>query len=64
MAEREGKKTLGRREFIMAAGGGAVGVAAVAAKPAKAASPQKEAAGDGGYRKTDHIKKYYELTRF
>ena len=52
-----------RRDFLKkaAVAVGATG-AAVAAGPARAekASPRAE---DGGYRETDHVRKYYELAR-
>ena len=59
-------KSLPRREFLKAAGatGAAAGVAAVAlsGNTVKAAVPN--GVSKSGYRETDHVKKYYELSRF
>ena len=60
-------KSLPRREFLKAAGatGAAAGVAAVAlsgGSTVKAAVPN--GGSKSGYRETDHVKKYYELSRF
>ncbi|MFQ5765528.1 MAG: ubiquinol-cytochrome c reductase iron-sulfur subunit N-terminal domain-containing protein [Rhodospirillales bacterium] len=58
-------KSLPRRDFLRAAGiaSGAAGVAAVAltGKSSKAAVP--EGGKSGGYRETEHIRKYYESAR-
>lgn len=56
-------RSTSRRDLLKLAGL-AVGVAGVAAAatPAKAAVPV-ERASDGGYRETEHVRKYYELAR-
>ena len=55
-----------RRDFLKAAGvtGGVASVAAVAlaSKSVTAAAP--ESGKTSGYRETEHVKKYYESTRF
>ena len=59
-----GRKSPGRRDFLKLAGVGTVagGTALLAGRPAKAA------AADGpegrGYRKTKHVKQYYDLVKF
>ena len=59
-------KSLPRREFLKAAGatGAAAGVAAgaLSGNTVKAAAPN--GGSKSGYRETDHVKKYYELSRF
>ncbi|HST01049.1 MAG TPA: formate dehydrogenase [Usitatibacter sp.] len=61
------KRTEDRRKFLLAAGLGGAGAAAVVAgvKGTKApASGGVEAkATDDGYRETDHIRKYYKTTQ-
>lgn len=59
-------KTTDRRKFLMAAGLGSAGAAALAIGGRKAAkvaqaAPQQDAAS--GYRETDHIRKYYKTTK-
>lgn len=54
-----------RRSFLKLAGAGVVGSGAALAStvvPAEAASPVETA--EGGYRETDHVKRYYELAKF
>ena len=59
--------SLGRRDFFRKAGlgAGAAGVVAagLTAGKAEAKSPAKTGAG-AGYRETEHVRKYYELSRF
>ena len=60
-------KTTDRRKFLMAAGLGSAGAAALAIGGRKAAkvaqaAPQGEDA-PSGYRETDHIRKYYKTTK-
>jgi hypothetical protein len=59
--------TVGRRDFFRKAGlgAGAVGAAAVGISTAgaKAAEPAKSP-NAAGYRETEHVKKFYELSRF
>jgi hypothetical protein len=54
-----------RRNFLKLAGAvtgaAAAAVAGTAAQAATDARPQGE---DGGYRETDHVKRYYDLARF
>ena len=52
-----------RRDFLKkaAVAVGAAGAAA-AASPAQATTPAAREQ-DGGYRETDHVRKYYELAR-
>lgn len=57
--------TLARRDFLKGAGiAGAAGVAtaALSAKSAEAALPEERQSG--AYRETEHVMKYYELSRF
>jgi hypothetical protein len=61
-------KSMDRRSFFKSAGvgAGAIGGAAVLAvtgKDAQAAEPVKSPTA-AGYRETDHVKKYYELSKF
>ncbi len=54
-----------RRSFLKLAGAGVVGSGAAFAStvvPAEAANTPE--ANDGGYRETDHVKRYYELAKF
>lgn len=60
-------KTTDRRKFLMAAGLGSAGAAALAIGGRKAAkvaqaAPQGEDTASG-YRETDHIRKYYKTTK-
>lgn len=57
---------LGRRDFFRKAGLGAAGAAAVglSASQGEAAVPDRGAAKGGGYRETEHVKKFYELAKF
>ena len=59
MSDTKEIRSTSRRDILKLAGL-AVGVAgaAAAASPAKAAVPV-ERAKDGGYRETDHVRKYY-----
>ncbi len=55
-----------RRDFLKAAGitGGAAGVAAVALRSKSVTAAAPESGKTSGYRETEHVKKYYESTRF
>ncbi len=67
MSKSKQPKSLLRREFLKTAGlaTGAAGAAAVVLSgPAKAAMPTDSDGKSGGYRETDHVRKYYELSRF
>ena len=59
-------KSLPRREFLKAAGatGAAAGVAAVALSGSTVKAEVPNGGSKSGYRETDHVKKYYELSRF
>jgi len=65
MAKSE-SKSIPRRDFLKAAGatGAAAGVAAVALSGTQAKAATPETGKSAGYRETDHVKKYYELSRF
>jgi len=59
--------TIGRRDFFRNAtlGAGAAGAAAIGLATGKAEAAVPDAQQDGaGYRETEHVKKYYELSRF
>ncbi len=67
MSKSKQPKSLLRREFLKKAGlaTGAAGAAAVVLSgPAKAAMPTDSDGKSDGYRETDHVRKYYELSRF
>ena len=56
---------LARRDFLRGAsvaGAAGVATAALAGKPAKAELPEERRSG--AYRETEHVMKYYELSRF
>ena len=54
-----------RREFFKTAGLGAVaGVAGVVAQPAPAKAAEAQPQQGQGYRETEHVKRYYELSKF
>lgn len=58
-------ETLARRDFLKGAGlAGVAGAATVAlsGKTAKAAVPEQSQSS--GYRETEHVMKYYEVSRF
>lgn len=63
MSDKKEIRSTSRRDLLKMAGlaAGVAGVAA-AAGTAKAATPV-EREKDGGYRETDHVRKYYELAR-
>ena len=55
-----------RRKFLLAAGLGGAGVAAVVAtraKPGKEAAREAAASSETRYRATEHVLKYYETTK-
>ena len=58
--------SIGRRDFFKTAGAGAAGAAAVGltATQAGAVESKDKSAKSAGYRETEHVKKYYELSRF
>lgn len=61
------KRTEDRRKFLLAAGLGGAGAAAlvagVKAKKAPATGGVEAASGQDGYRATEHILKYYKTTQ-
>lgn len=65
-ANRKERKATDRRAFLRLTGAGvaAGGIAAVTmggeAEAARAAAPRQ----DGGYRETDHVRKFYDSARF
>ena len=63
MSDTKEIRSTSRRDLLKLAGlaAGVAGVAA-ASGPAKAA-PSAAREKDGGYRETDHVRKYYELAR-
>lgn len=66
MKTNEKAETIARRAFLKGAGlAGAAGVAtaALSGKTAVAAVPEAGKSG-GDYRETEHVMKYYELSRF
>jgi hypothetical protein len=58
-------KTTDRRKFLMTAGLGSAGAAALAIGGRKAAKVAAAPAQDeaSGYRETEHIRKYYKTTK-
>jgi len=65
MKRTEKSDALARRDFLKGAGvAGAAGIAAaaVSGKQAHAALPENRKTS--GYRETEHVMKYYELSRF
>lgn len=67
MSKEPSTKSLHRRAFLKGAGLTGVAVAGVAATTlsggkAKAALPKADQ--HVGYRETEHVRKYYELSRF
>lgn len=60
--KKEAKPAMGRRDFLRVASvGAAAGVVAVASGEAEATDLSTEGKASGGYAKTDHVAKYYEL---
>ena len=64
---RQNDKTVGRRDFLRALGGGAT-LAAAAAAPlateAVADSESNEEKRKARYQETDHVKAYYRVNRY
>lgn len=66
MTEKTEKTSLPRREFLKRAGlaTGAAGAAAVALKAGTPQAAQTASSeSQGGYRETEHVRKYYDLAR-
>jgi hypothetical protein len=59
-------KSVARRDFFRKAGFGvgAAGVAAVTLKSEAKAAESVDSPKGSGYRETDHVKKFYQLSRF
>lgn len=73
MSETKGSKqtTVDRRSFLrtVGLGAGAAGAAAALAAGTASAEASTESTDptgkkDAGYRKTDHVRRYYDLARF
>ena len=52
-----------RRNFIKLAGATAAGAGATVATAGHAQASAKAAEVEGGYRETEHVKRYYDLAR-
>jgi len=62
--DRDEKSAADRRDFLkLATVGTVLGGAAVAAGGSVQAAVRADAEG-AGYRETDHVKRYYDLSRF
>ena len=65
MSSTEQKNVLDRRGFLKGASvAGVAGVATVALSGKKAEAAVTEGRQSGAYRETEHVMKYYELSRF
>ncbi len=65
MPKAEKSEKLDRRNFLKGAGvAGVAGVATVALSGKKAEAAVTEGRQSGAYRETEHVMKYYELSRF
>ena len=68
MRQRKISRTIPRRDLLKVAGlsAGAAGVTAAVllGGPAKAAERSLAGSGKTSYRETEHIRKYYESTRY
>ena len=64
MTEEKAQKTVKRRDFLKQAGmvAGTAGAAAVVAKPKDVLAAEAETK-TGGYRETEHVRRYYELAK-
>lgn len=64
MNDQKSNHSTSRRELLKFVGlaAGVAGATAAAGTAAKASVPV-ERAQDGGYRETEHVRKYYELAR-
>jgi hypothetical protein len=63
MSDQKSNHSTSRRELLKFAGLAAGVAGATAAAGTAEASVPAERAEDGGYRETDHVRKYYELAR-
>ncbi len=65
MKATEKSEKLARRDFLKGAGvAGVAGVAAAAVSGKKAEAAVSETAQESGYQETEHVMRYYELSRF
>ncbi len=65
MKKAEKSEGLARRDFLKGASvAGAAGVATAALSGKKASAAVPETGKSGSYRETEHVMKYYELSRF
>ncbi|MBI3454151.1 MAG: formate dehydrogenase [Rhodospirillales bacterium] len=68
MSEEKRIESVARREFFRKAGLGAgavaAGVAVSGAATPKIGAAAAPSATSGGYRETEHVKRYYELAKF
>jgi nitrous oxide reductase len=65
MSKSEKSEGLARRDFLRGATvAGAAGVAAASLSGKKAEAALPETGKSGAYRETEHVMKYYELSRF
>lgn len=65
MKTTEKSDKLDRRDFLKGAGvAGVAGVAATALSGGKAEAAVSESAPQSGYQESEHVMKYYELSRF
>lgn len=63
MSDTKDIRSTSRRELLKLAGLAAGVAGAAAAGGTAQASSARARAEDGGYRETDHVRKYYELAR-
>jgi hypothetical protein len=63
MSDKKNIRSTSRRDLLKMAGlaAGVAGAAAAAGTAKAAVSVEREK--DGGYRETEHVRKYYELAR-
>lgn len=52
-----------RRNFLKLAGAGVVGAGATTVTTQPAAATEAQPAREGGYRESEHVKRYYALAR-
>ena len=65
MSKMKGTSKSDRREFLKLAGLGSVaGAAALVAGESPAQADEKAPSKRSLYRETDHVRKYYELSKF
>lgn len=64
MDKKKEEINAGRRDFFKKAGLGASAAAATMTAAKAGAFEASQPAKNGGYRETDHVRKFYELARF